>query len=96
MQTILTDCGVMAYILTIFGLFVYGVFLLMKALFILNAPAYGSEQTYNALRLATALAKREHNDERIYLMGDAVVAAKRGQKVRLADWSEWADKVLVF
>lgn len=53
----------------------------MKALFILNAPAYGSEQTYNALRLAAALAKREHNDVRVYLMGDAVVAAKRGQKV---------------
>jgi uncharacterized protein involved in oxidation of intracellular sulfur len=32
----------------------------MKALFILNGPPYGSELTYNALRLANALAKREH------------------------------------
>ena len=117
----------------------------MKALFILNGPPYGSELTYNALRLANALAKREHNEVRAYLMGDAVFAAKRGQKVpdgfynvelmldklarggdsrfglcgtcmdaraiqpdelvegshrgtleELADWSEWADKVLVF
>lgn len=53
----------------------------MKALFILNASPYGSEQTYNALRLANALAQREHNAVRAYLMGDAVVTAKRGQKV---------------
>lgn len=53
----------------------------MKTLFILNAAPYGSEQTYNAVRLANALAKREHNTVRIYLMGDAVATAKRGQKV---------------
>lgn len=53
----------------------------MKALFILNAPAYGCERTYNALRLANALARREHNEVRVYLMGDAVTAARRGQKV---------------
>jgi uncharacterized protein involved in oxidation of intracellular sulfur len=29
----------------------------MKALFILNDPPYGSERTYNTLRLARALAK---------------------------------------
>jgi uncharacterized protein involved in oxidation of intracellular sulfur len=53
----------------------------MKARFILNGPPYGSELTYNALRLANALAKREHNEVRAYLMGDAVLAAKRGRKV---------------
>src|SRR3990172_1099458 len=114
----------------------------MKALFVLNAPPYGSEHTYNGLRFAGALAKREHNEVRIYLIGDAVGAAKQGQKVPqgyydighmldavirrkgavaacgtcidargiadtdlvqgaqrsnmdiLADWTEWADKVL--
>lgn len=51
----------------------------MKALFILNAAPYGSDLTHNGLRLAAALAKREHNSVRIYLMGDAVVTAKSGQ-----------------
>ncbi|MDM5182017.1 hypothetical protein F2P44_33330 [Massilia sp. CCM 8695] len=53
----------------------------MQALFILNAAPYGSELTHNGLRLAAALAKREHNTVRIYLMGDAVGTAKSGQKV---------------
>lgn len=117
----------------------------MKALFILNAPPYGSELIYNGLRLAGALARRDHNQIRVYLMGDAATAAKQGQKVpegfynlqvmmnkvlrephstigvcgtcmdargikadeliegthrgsleELADWTEWADQVLVF
>lgn len=53
----------------------------MKALFILNAPPYGSELAHNGLRLANALAQREQHEVRLYLMGDAVAAAKRGQKV---------------
>lgn len=53
----------------------------MKALFILNAAPYGHEPTYNALRLAGALSKRDHNAVRIYLMGDAVGVARLGQKV---------------
>lgn len=53
----------------------------MNALFILNTAPYGNERTYNGLRLAAALAKREHNQIRVYLMGDAVGAARAGQKV---------------
>lgn len=53
----------------------------MKTLFILNAAPYGDERTYNALRLAGALAKRTEHSVRIFLMGDAAMAAKRGQKV---------------
>lgn len=117
----------------------------MKVLFILNAAPYGDDRSYNGLRLANALAKRTHNEVRLYLMGDAAGAARKGQKVaegyynlehmldrlaqhpgsaigvcgtcmdarglqendlaagthrgtleELADWSEWADKVLVF
>ena len=116
----------------------------MKALFILNDPPYGSERTYNGLRLAGALTKAEGNEVRIFLMGDAVSAAKSGQKVaegfyniqlmldrvvrhrgqvgvcgtcmdargmaatelvegahrgsldELAQWIQWADKVVVF
>jgi uncharacterized protein involved in oxidation of intracellular sulfur len=50
-------------------------------LFLLNDPPYGSERTYNALRLAGALAKREGATVRVFLMGDAAVCAKAGQTV---------------
>jgi uncharacterized protein involved in oxidation of intracellular sulfur len=53
----------------------------MNALFILNEAPYGSEPTYNGLRLAGALAKREQHIVRIFLMGDAAITAKKGQKV---------------
>jgi len=115
-----------------------------KTLFILNDPPYGTERTYNALRLAGALAKREGEQVKAFLIGDAASAAKAGQKVpqgyynievmlrsvtrhggevgacctcmdargitdadlseaahrssldELADWTQWADTVLVF
>jgi uncharacterized protein involved in oxidation of intracellular sulfur len=115
-----------------------------KLLFLLNDPAYGSERTFNALRLAHALVKREGVQARIFLMGDAVGSALAGQKTpegyyslermlracarrgatvgccgscldaraisdgqlvegvrrssleELADWTLWADRVLVF
>jgi len=117
----------------------------MKTLFILNAGPYGSEGSYNALRLAGALAGRPDNEVKVFLIGDAASCAKSGQKVpegfyniqlmlnkvirsapggvgvcgscmtargiaesdlvegshkstmaELAEWTEWADKVLVF
>jgi uncharacterized protein involved in oxidation of intracellular sulfur len=116
----------------------------MKTLFILNDPPYGSERDYNALRLASALAKREGEAVRVFLMGDAAGCAKAGQAVpngyynlnrmlqallptrtpigvcgscmdargltceelvdgakrsnldELSDWTQWADKVVVF
>ncbi|HSO07151.1 MAG TPA: DsrE family protein [Pelomicrobium sp.] len=52
-----------------------------RYLFILNDAPYGTERTYNALRLAGALAKREGNEVGVFLMGDAAAAARRGQKV---------------
>ncbi len=53
----------------------------MKYLFILNDPAYGTERSYNALRLAMNLQKQEPEAEVcVFLMGDAVVCAKAGQK----------------
>ena len=53
----------------------------MKTLFILNDPPYGTERVYNALRLAHALLKKEPQPEvMIFLMADAVAAAKAGQK----------------
>ncbi len=116
----------------------------MNTLFILNGAPYGSEQTYNGLRLAGALARLEGQAVRLFLMGDAAAGAKAGQKVpegyynvlhmlgrvvraggeaaacgtcldargiaaadigegihrgtldELANWTAWADKVLVF
>jgi len=116
----------------------------MKTLFILNDAPYGSERTYNGLRLAGAISKQEGNAVRVFLIGDAAASAHRGQKVppgfynvevmlgnvlrhggevgicgtcmdarglsdaeiadgahrstlaELAEWTAWADKVLVF
>ncbi|TAJ79637.1 MAG: hypothetical protein EPO45_03660 [Sphingobium sp.] len=53
----------------------------MQALFILNDPPYGTERVYNALRLAHALLKRDADAEvTVFLMADAVAAARKGQK----------------
>lgn len=116
----------------------------MKLLLVLNDAPYGVERTYNALRMAGALAKRESVELKVFLIGDAAAAARSGQKVpagyyntevmlaapvrrgatvgvcgtcmdargiadaelvngtrrstleELADWTLWADKVLVF
>ena len=48
-------------------------------LIILNDPPYGTERSYNGLRLAGELAKRDGEAARVFLIGDAVACAKRGQ-----------------
>ena len=53
----------------------------MKLLLVLNDAPYGSERTYNGLRLAGALSKSVENEVRVFLLGDAAVSAKSGQKV---------------
>jgi uncharacterized protein involved in oxidation of intracellular sulfur len=50
-------------------------------LFVVNDAPYGNERAYNALRLAGALAAREGQAVRLFLMADAVTCAKSGQKV---------------
>jgi uncharacterized protein involved in oxidation of intracellular sulfur len=52
----------------------------MKILIILNDPPYGSERSYNGLRLARALETNDANVT-VFLMADAVACAMRGQKV---------------
>ena len=52
-----------------------------KTLFILNDPPYGTERSYNALRLAGSLAGRSGEEVKVFLMGDAASCAKAGQKV---------------
>ncbi|MFH1344015.1 MAG: DsrE family protein [Pseudomonadota bacterium] len=51
----------------------------MKTLVILNDPPYGTERCYNALRLAHTLLTKEA-EVTVFLMADAVVAARKGQK----------------
>jgi uncharacterized protein involved in oxidation of intracellular sulfur len=50
-------------------------------LFIINDAPYGNERAYNALRLAAAVAGKEGQQVRVFLMADAVACAKAGQKV---------------
>lgn len=50
-------------------------------LFILNDAPYGNERAYNALRLAAAVAGKDDQQVRLFLMADAVACAKSGQKV---------------
>jgi uncharacterized protein involved in oxidation of intracellular sulfur len=52
----------------------------VQILIILNEPAYGNERSYNGLRLARNLVKSEGVELRLFLMGDAVTVAMRGQK----------------
>src|SRR3972149_1437786 len=52
-----------------------------RILFILNDPPYGTERSYNGLRLAGALSKREGEQVKMFLIGDAASCAKAGQKV---------------
>lgn len=53
----------------------------MKHLLILNDPPYGTERSFNGLRMAHALAKNDPEAEIVvFLMADAVVCAKAGQK----------------
>ena len=51
----------------------------MQYLIILNDPPYGSERSYNGLRLATSLAKSEGTGVLVFLMGDAASCAATGQ-----------------
>lgn len=50
-----------------------------KLLFIINNGPYGDERPYNALRLALSLAKREDASVKVFLSGDGVVCAHKGQ-----------------
>ena len=52
-----------------------------KTLIILNDPPYGTERSYNGLRLAGSCAKRTGEQVKLFLIGDAAACAKAGQKV---------------
>ena len=50
-------------------------------LLILNDPPYGTERSYNGLRLARSLLNTNEAELKVFLMGDAASCAKGGQKV---------------
>jgi uncharacterized protein involved in oxidation of intracellular sulfur len=52
----------------------------VKTLLLLNDPAYGTERSYSGLRLANALAKRDGEEVRVFLLADAVTCALAGQQ----------------
>jgi len=53
----------------------------MRHLILLNDPPYGSERSFNGLRMAHALAKNDPEAGiTVFLMADAVACAKSGQK----------------
>jgi len=81
----------------------------MKHLLILNDPPYGTERSYNALRLARSLllgAVTRRNgevavcgtcmDARGVTDAELIAGAQRGTMDQLTEWTAWADKVLVF
>ena len=52
-----------------------------KHLILLNDPPYGTERSFNGLRMAHALAKNDAEAEvTVFLIADAVLCAKAGQK----------------
>lgn len=49
-------------------------------LILLNDGPYGTERSYNGLRLAMNLARRENAVVRVFLTADAAGCARSGQK----------------
>jgi uncharacterized protein involved in oxidation of intracellular sulfur len=53
----------------------------VNILVILQGPAYGTEASYNGLRLAGNLAKRDGVDVKLFCFGDAVTCAVANQQL---------------
>ena len=51
-----------------------------NVLIIINDAPYGNERPYNALRLALNLVKKQATRVQVFLMGDAVLCARKRQK----------------
>ena len=51
-----------------------------RYLFIINNAPYGDERPFNALRLAHNLVKREGTQVSVFMTGDGVFCARKGQK----------------
>jgi len=51
----------------------------VKYLIILNDAPYGTERSYNGLRLAISLSKQPNPEVKVFLMADAASCGKSGQ-----------------
>lgn len=51
-----------------------------RYLFVINDAPYGNERSYNALRHAMNLVKREGVGVKVFLVADAVYCARKDQK----------------
>jgi len=51
-----------------------------RYLFVINDAPYGNERSYNALRHAMNLVKREGVEVKVFLVADAVYCARKDQK----------------
>jgi uncharacterized protein involved in oxidation of intracellular sulfur len=47
---------------------------------LINNGPYGDERPYNAFRLAMNIARREETQVKVFLIGDGVACARKGQK----------------
>lgn len=56
-------------------------------LFILNDPPYGTERSFNALRLAGSLSKHEGETVLVFLIGEGAACAHGHQKVPRGDYN---------
>lgn len=52
----------------------------MKILLIINDAPYGNERSYNALRHAMSLVKRDGVEVKVFLVADGIYCARKGQK----------------
>lgn len=68
-----------------------------KYLFVFNDSPHGSQRTYNGLRLAVSLSRKENSGVRVFLLGDGVVCGLRGLQPAHADYNpqELLKQVLV-
>jgi uncharacterized protein involved in oxidation of intracellular sulfur len=58
-----------------------------RTLFILNDPPYDTERTYNGLRLASTLTKRDGEEIKIFLIAGAAAGARAGQTLPQGHYS---------
>ena len=56
----------------------------MKTLVILNDAPYGSERTYNGMRLAGTLSRSAENEVRVFLLGMPRCVRRPGRKFQRA------------
>ena len=63
----------------------------MRFVLILNDPPYGTERSYNGLRLASSLVSKEGTELRVFLIGDAVGWLGQGRRPQTVTttWTGW-------